>query len=83
MTTKTTPRTPRFLLASLLCAIGLNAFLAVNAHAQEDEAVNMIIELIKGSDEDMRMMAFQQISESMPGEAATRRFVELLPTLQT
>ncbi len=56
-------------------------FPASEAHAAGDEVVDMIIELVKGSDEDMRMLAFEQIREQVPGEDATRRFCELLPTL--
>ena len=41
----------------------------------------MIIELVSGSDNDMRMLALQQIREKVPGKDATRRFVELLPKL--
>ena len=42
----------------------------------------MIVELITGSDNDMRMMAIQQIREKAPGKEATMRFVALLPKLQ-
>jgi len=41
----------------------------------------MIVELVSGSDNDMRMLAFQQIREEVPGKDATMRFVELLPEL--
>lgn len=43
--------------------------------------VDMIVELVSGSDDDMRMLAIQQIREEVPGKDATKRFVELLPTL--
>jgi len=41
----------------------------------------MIVELVSGADDDMRMLGLQQIREQVPGQDATRRFVELLPKL--
>jgi len=41
----------------------------------------MIVELVSGSDNDMRLLALQQIREEVPGKDATMRFVELLPEL--
>ena len=71
----------RCLLLALLLSVGLALFPAGAAHGADDDVVDMIVELIKGSDEDMRMLALQQIRETVPGKDATRRFVELLPTL--
>jgi len=68
-------------LAALVLPVSLTFFLIAEAHAAEDEAVNMIVELISGSDKDMRMLALQQIREEIPGKDATMRFVELLPKL--
>ncbi len=70
-----------FLLTTLLFSAGLVPFLTGAAVAADDEVVEMIVELIKGSDPDMRMLAFQQIREEVPGKDATRHFVALLPTL--
>ncbi|MCF7972819.1 MAG: HEAT repeat domain-containing protein [Phycisphaerae bacterium] len=81
MKTKTTPLT-HCLLYVLLGSICVTSFFMDKACAAEDEVVAMIVELVKGSDIDMRVMALQQIRESVPGEDATRRFVELLPALQ-
>jgi HEAT repeat protein len=69
------------LLIALLFAAGFASFPTGAAWAADDEVVDMLVELVKGSDRDMRMLAFQQIREEVPGEAATLRFVELLPTL--
>ena len=69
------------LLAALLFSVGLAPFLTGEARAADDEVVDMIVELVSGSDNDMRMLAFQQIRETVPGKDATRRFVELLPKL--
>ena len=81
MKTMTTQRTRCLLLITLLFSFGLATFATGKALAADDDAVDMIIELIRGSDNDLRIMAFQQIRESMPGQDATQRFVELLPTL--
>lgn len=74
-------RANSLLLGAVLSSIGLTLFMAGSACAADDEAVNMIAELISGSDNDMRMLALQQIRESVPGEDATKHFVALLPTL--
>ena len=80
----------RELLARLTHSLVLAAFLfsatfgvlpTGQALAADDDLINMIVELVKGSDRDMRALALQQIREEIPGEAATMRFVELLPTL--
>ncbi len=47
-----------------------------------DEAlIQMIVELVQDADRDMRALGFQQVREEVPGEAATRKFAELLPKL--
>lgn len=46
-----------------------------------DDVVDMIVELIIGSDSDMHNLALQQIREEAPGKSATRQFVALLPDL--
>ncbi len=69
------------LLAALLLAVPLASFLTGEARGADDEAVDMIVELISGSDKDMRILALQQIREKVPGKDATMRFVKLLPKL--
>jgi len=69
------------LLAALVLAVGLASFPTGEARGADDEAVDMIVELISGSDKDMRMLALQQIREKVPGKDATMRFVKLLPKL--
>ena len=69
------------LLAALLFSVGLASFLTGEARRADDEVVDMIVELVSGSDNDMRMLALQQIREEVPGKDATMRFVELLPEL--
>lgn len=83
MKTKNTlhQHTNRILFAAILFSAGMLPLLTCDVHAAEDEAVDMIVELISGSDNDMRMLAIQQIRDDMPGNDATRRFVELLPKL--
>ena len=74
-------RQVRGLPAVLVLSVALIPFLTDKARAADDEAVDMIVELITGSDNDMRMLAIQQIREEIPGKDATMRFVELLPKL--
>ncbi|MCH8217747.1 MAG: HEAT repeat domain-containing protein [Planctomycetes bacterium] len=73
--------TNTLLLVALLFSVGLAFLRTGEARAADDEAVDMIVELLSGSDNDMRMLALQQIREKVPGKDATRRFVELLPKL--
>jgi len=65
----------------LLVASSPVMFLTGEAHGADDEAVDMIVELLGGPDEDMRMLAIQQVREKVPGREATLRFVKLLGTL--
>jgi len=69
------------LLAAVLFSVGLASFSAGEARAADSDAVDMIVELVSGSDNDMRMLALQQIREKVPGKDATMRFVELLGKL--
>jgi len=67
-----------------LLGLGLLALVAGFAQAQEDDndpLVQMILELVGDSDRDMRALGLQQVREEVPGEAATKKFAELLPTL--
>lgn len=63
------------------------AFALVSAgqlHAQEEasvEMLDMLIELVKDPDKDMRSLALDQIREGVPGKAATERLAEQLPDL--
>jgi len=68
-------------VAALVFSVGLASLLPVDARASDDELVDMIVELVSGSDQDMRMLALQQIREEVPGKDATLRLVEVLPTL--
>jgi HEAT repeat protein len=64
--------------------VGLVCLAAHDARAQEEpneELVQMVVELVSDADRDMRALGLQQIREEIPGEAATQRFVELLPKL--
>lgn len=81
MNTQHTRSITSLILTVLLCTISFTVLQTEQARAQEDETTDMIIELFKGSDIDMRNLALQQIRESMPGEATTQRFIDILPTL--
>lgn len=52
--------------------------------AEEDEnepLIQMILELVGDTDQDMRALGLQQIREEAPGEGATKRFAALLTDL--
>src|SRR5688572_9443369 len=53
---------------------------AVNASAQDD-AITLIVELLKDKDKDVRSVALEQVRTEAKGEAATLKFAEALPTL--
>ncbi len=46
-----------------------------------DALIQMIADLISDADRDMRALGLQQVREEAPGEAATKKFAELLPKL--
>ncbi len=50
---------------------------------EEDPLLQMVVELVSDTDRDMRALGLQQVREEAPGEAATKKFVELLPKLAT
>ena len=81
MKTRNTRHANGLLLTAVLLSAGFAPFLTGVARAAGNEAVDMIVELLSGSDNDMRVMAIQQIREKVPGKAATLRFVELLDKL--
>ena len=65
--------------------LGGLCLLAGRAQAQEEEneaLIQMVVELVGDADRDMRALGLQQIREEVPGEAATKRFAELVPTLE-
>ena len=69
---------------NLFCAVMFAASavaLAANARAQDD-LIPLIVELLRDKDKDVRALAFEQVRTQAKGEAATRKFAELLPTLQ-
>ncbi len=74
-------RANRLLITLFVLAAGAVPFFTARTRAATDAVVDMIIDLLKGTDNEMRMLALQQIREEVPGENATRRFVELLPEL--
>ncbi len=70
----------------LLC-LGLICLIAGSLSAQDEGAddviIQMIVDLLGEADRDMRALGLQQVREETPGEAATKKFAELLPTLST
>ncbi|MCL4205943.1 MAG: HEAT repeat domain-containing protein [Pirellulaceae bacterium] len=57
---------------------------AITARAQEEpnaELMQMIADLVRDPQREMRALGLQQIRDEIPGEAATKRFAELLPSL--
>ncbi|NQT39901.1 MAG: HEAT repeat domain-containing protein [Planctomycetes bacterium] len=53
--------------------------------AQDEEpneaVIQMVAELVADADRDMRALGLQQVREEVRGEAATKKFAELLPNL--
>lgn len=47
----------------------------------QDDAVSLIIDLLKENDKEVRAIALEQVRTEAKGEAATLKFAELLPTL--
>jgi len=78
-------RTSRFRgsCCGLLLALAAGA-VAITARAQEEpnaELMQMIADLVRDPQREMRALGLQQIRDEIPGEAATKRFAELLPSL--
>jgi len=66
------------LLSGALCVLGGRAL----AQEENEALIQMVVELVGDADRDMRALGLQQIREEVPGEAATKRFAELVPTLE-
>ena len=68
-----------------VCLLAIVVLPAVTARAQDAEpdadAMALIVELLNNEDRDMRALGLQEIRESIPGEAATKAFIDLLPGL--
>jgi HEAT repeat protein len=76
-------RTPSNCLA-LACwgLIGIAGTAAsIAAEPPSEEQLQLIIDLIKDKDRDMRALGLQQVREEAAGSAATKRFAALLPEL--
>jgi HEAT repeat protein len=66
----------------LLGVIGLVAGPLPAAEEEPNEGlIQMIVDLVSENDRDMRALGLQQVREEVPGEAATKRFAELLTKL--
>ena len=52
------------------------------AQAPSADLLQLIADLVSDSDKQMRAIGLQQVRGEAPGEAATQRFVELLPKLR-
>ncbi|MBN2476352.1 MAG: HEAT repeat domain-containing protein [Pirellulales bacterium] len=75
----------RWTSAAACALLGLACLAGSTARAQDADAndalIEMISNLIAEPDPGMRALAFEQIREEVPGEAATKKFTELLPKL--
>jgi HEAT repeat protein len=72
-------RSGRWRLAAILAVAGLACCPAFSR--AQDEALTLITELLRDPDKDIRAVALEQVRTEAKGEAATRKFAELLPTL--
>jgi HEAT repeat protein len=76
-----------FCLPGTITANGLSFLAAILggalccARASEPDALPMILELLGSPDRDTRGLGLQQVREGFPGEAATRKLTEQLPSL--
>jgi len=68
----------------LLTVVGLCAacFVPLAGAAEEDPLVQMVVDLVKDDDAEMRGVGFEQVRTQAPGEAATLAFAALLPELR-
>jgi len=71
--------------AVCLVVLGAVYWLGGSPAAAQDEPnealIEMVTTLVSDADRDMRALGLQQIREEVPGEAATKKFAELLPKL--
>ena len=71
-----------FKIAAGLLLVGFASLTAGSLSAAEDEAedpvLQMVVDLLGNEDRDMRALGFQQVREGLPGEAATKKLVEML-----
>jgi HEAT repeat protein len=72
-------RAAAWLFIGLAC--GLCSSMSPAQQDSEDPLIQMVVDLLVDADRDMRALGFQQVREEVPGEAATKRFVALLPKL--
>ncbi len=69
----------RLAVATLICAsIALGC---ASTAAAQDELIQLVVDLLRDPDKDVRALAFEQVRSEVPGEAATKKFAELLPGL--
>ncbi len=67
-------------LLAVVCCTALAARLTA-AEPPSEDLLQLIADLVGDSDRQMRAIGLQQVRTEAPGEAATRRFVKLLPNL--
>ncbi|NQU25514.1 MAG: HEAT repeat domain-containing protein [Candidatus Nealsonbacteria bacterium] len=72
-------------LAVCLAALGLACPMSHSLWAQDEEPddsqIELIIEFISDADRETRATGLDYVRTEVPGEAATKRFADLLPTL--
>ncbi len=67
---------------SWACCSWAGAFpVATFSHSDDDEVVAMIVDLLTGTDAELRTLALEQVRDDLPGQQATLRFAALLPDL--
>lgn len=74
-------RTDKTILGAHLLGIGLCVLAAAPGRSAEEpssEVLQMIVDLVKEQDRDMRALAYEQIRDEARGEAATKKFASLL-----
>lgn len=67
---------------AVIAGLGMLAGRTQAAEAPSEELLKLIADLVGDSDNQMRAIGLQQVRSEAPGEAATKRFAELLPKLR-
>src|SRR5205085_2855544 len=82
LTLRNMPGVRSFLLRAFVIFACAALVLGAAAHVcAQDEDVDLILQLLGDNDKEIRALAFEQIRTAAKGEAATRKFAEVLPTL--
>ena len=72
---------PLIRVAAIVCVMILGTSVTNAQEEPSEEVLSLIIDFVKDADRETRAIGLQQIREDLPGEAVTKRMVELFPEL--